>query len=152
MTGDESLGQCLLKRLPKTLVELDSLVEITVHNCRLTSPPQDIAARNIREIKAFFEKLVEAEFTNELLMDGYSLYDVPPDVPELEKLTSLNMSTNHISVLPAEIGELTALKIMKLDENKLTRLPDNIKDCISLETLCLSRFYEPPLSPVSVPS
>jgi Leucine-rich repeat (LRR) protein len=128
----------LLKRLPKTLVELDSLVEITVHNCRLTSPPQDIAARNIREIKAYFEKLVEAEFTNELLMDGYSLYDVPPDVPELEKLTSLNMSTNHIKELPAEIGALAALTIMKLDENKLTHLPGNIKDCTSLETLILS--------------
>ena len=128
----------LLKRLPKTLVELQSLVELTVTNCTLTSPPQDIAARNIREIKAYFEKLVNADLTKELVMDGYSLYDVPPDIPEMDTLTSLNLSTNHIKQLPMEIGALNRVTVMMLDHNSITRLPLNLKDCTSLETLILT--------------
>ena len=52
-----------LRRLPKSLIEIRALVELTLHNCTLISPPQDIAQRNIREIKAYFEKLVVAQGT-----------------------------------------------------------------------------------------
>jgi Leucine-rich repeat (LRR) protein len=128
----------LLKRIPKTLVNLPALVELTVTNNNLTSPPQDIAARSIRDVKQYFEKIVDADITKELLMDGYSLYELPPDVPEIEGLKSLVVSTNHIKELPEEIGALTALTILQVDSNRLSGLPKNLKYCTSLETIVLS--------------
>ena len=128
----------LLTRLPKSLVDLQSLIELTVVNNKLTSPPQDIAARSIREVKAYFEKLVEAEATHEILMDAYSLYDVPPDIPEMHTLTSINLSMNQLKQLPPEIGNLTRLTVMLLDHNRISRIPREIVTCVSLETLVLT--------------
>ena len=50
-----------LRRLPKTLIELPALIEMTLNNCSLASPPQDIASRNLREIKEYFGKLVAGD-------------------------------------------------------------------------------------------
>lgn len=128
----------LLRRLPKTIIEIRSLVELTISNCNLASPPQEIAMRNIREIKGYFEKLVTAEHTGDLEMTAYSLYEIPPDIPELESLDKLTLSGNYLRTLPDDFGRLTKLKELILDQNSISVLPDCIRLCTSLETLVLT--------------
>ena len=41
----------LLRRLPRTLIELPALLELTLGNCSLISPPQDIASRSLRYLQ-----------------------------------------------------------------------------------------------------
>ena len=92
----------------------------------------------LREIKEYFGKLVAAEVTHDLDMDGQTLYELPPDIPELEGLEVLKLSSNYMKTLPHNIGDLTCLHTLHVAGNRLDSIPDDLGKCVNMTDLNLS--------------
>ena len=71
-------------------------------------------------------------------MDNYSLYEIPPDVPEAEVLAKVNLSGNMIKKLPRDMNRLTGLTELRLDSNLLEKLNWSLGQCTTLNVLILN--------------
>ena len=56
---------------------------------------------------------------------------------QLVKLTTLDLSGNHLAALPVEIANLTQLSNLNLDDNVVVSLPDSIGQLGKLKSLSL---------------
>eukprot|EP00992_Anisonema_acinus_P003856 TRINITY_DN14223_c0_g1_i1.p1 TRINITY_DN14223_c0_g1~~TRINITY_DN14223_c0_g1_i1.p1 ORF type:complete len:243 (-),score=107.33 TRINITY_DN14223_c0_g1_i1:225-905(-) len=67
--------------------------------------------------------------------NNYQLYQLPPCIGDLHKLTWLNVSYNRLTELPPEIGRLRALTRLHCNNNLLKGLPIEIWNLKELEEL-----------------
>lgn len=67
-----------------------------------------------------------------------SIFELPPQIGELQILRELRCSNNKISVIPREIGRIQRLRRLYLNGNRLKRIPDEIGRLNLLEELFLS--------------
>jgi internalin A len=73
-----------------------------------------------------------------LVLDGFWLATLPPEIGQLTRLRSLHLARNQLKVLPPEIGRLTALATLDLAFNQLTTLPPEIGQLTKLTSLDLA--------------
>lgn len=78
-------------------------------------------------------------------MSGKNLDDFPVEVFKDKKITSLNLSDNHIKEIPANIGELTDLRYLYLRNNDITQLHSGILNAKSLRCVYL---YDNPMKSI----
>ena len=73
-----------------------------------------------------------------LNLAGKGLFELPPEIGQLQQLTRLNLKQNHLDTLPPEIGQLKNLRELWLDGNKLSTLPEEIGQLKQLRWLSLN--------------
>jgi leucine-rich repeat protein SHOC2 len=67
-----------------------------------------------------------------------SIFEIPPQIGEMQLLRELRCSVNKISVLPREIGRINRLRRLYLNGNRIRSLPEEIGRLQLLEELVLS--------------
>jgi Leucine-rich repeat (LRR) protein len=72
-----------------------------------------------------------------LSLRGCGLKELPPEIGNLQNLTSLNLERNQLSTLPPEIGNLQNLTLLILYSNQLSTLPPEIGNLQNLTRLFL---------------
>jgi len=73
-----------------------------------------------------------------LWVDIKTFNQLPAEIGQLVKLTSLNLSGNQLTALPTAIGQLTQLTSLDLSLNELTDLPAELWQLTQLTSLNLS--------------
>ena len=71
-------------------------------------------------------------------LSNNKLTQLPVDILQLTRLTTLNLSYNQLTHLPVEIGQLTQLTTFNVSNNKLTILPVELWQLTRLAELYLS--------------
>lgn len=84
------------------------------------------------------ENLFKLKHINFLEIARTKLSILPPQICNVQNLTSLLCHTNELEAVPAELGKLEHLKNLDLSNNKLTKLPDELKNLKELFTLNLN--------------
>ncbi len=79
------------------------------------------------------------EQTGELDLSVHQIKQLPTEIGQLRKVTTLDISYNKLTKLPQEIGQLTNLTMLDLSGNQLTELPLEIGQLTNLTTLNLFR-------------
>lgn len=137
----ESLRLLHFDRNPITNLEFQNLLPLLtvldLSKAKLTSIPAE-----------FISKIPHIE---KLVLDKNHLVNLPEELGNLNKLTSLSLFGNNLQVLPSTIGKLTSLQFLDLHSNNLQLLPDDIWNLKSLSVLnvssnILTSFPKPPLS------
>ena len=67
-----------------------------------------------------------------------SIFELPPQIGELQILRELRCSINKISIIPPQIGRLQRLRRLYLNGNRIKKLPDEIGKLQLLEEFTLS--------------
>ena len=70
--------------------------------------------------------------------DDLQIHLLPENIGQLDGLTHLYLSGNHLKQLPASIGKLRKLEALYLNDNALTQLPESIGELVKLEQLYLN--------------
>ena len=82
--------------------------------------------------------VVEKSGGKSLSLLGLSIFEIPPEVWNLENLESLNLGSNSIKTIPREISKLKQLRRLWLFDNQLESIPSSIWDLIKLEFLYIN--------------
>lgn len=92
------------------------------------------------------EAIASRKKVQRLVLTGYQLKELSPDIGLLENLQFLDLERNELSGMPNEIGKLAKLEELYLPENELKNLPSDITLLKSLRILGLAanRFTEFP--------
>ena len=153
-----------LKSLPPEIGQLTNLTRLDLEDNDLTSlPPEITQLTNLTELDlggnrqlefkdicmafASFPKSIRIDADNKyasnedenillIKVDG-GLEILPPEIGQLDNLTTLDLEDNDLTSLPPEIGQLTNLTRLDLDNNQLTSLPPEIGQLTNLTTLDL---------------
>ena len=99
---------------------------------------------NLTEVPS---EIVQLSRLTTLHLSSNFLKSVPPEIGQLSNLTTLHLSNNHLSSLPPEIGQLSNLTQLYLRNNNLSSLPPEIGQLSNLTTLYLSNNHLSSLPP-----
>jgi internalin A len=116
----DSLG---LRELPRSILQLEHLRELSLSENRLTSVPKWLG---------------QLTRLHTLTLWVNSLEELPESIGELIRLERLGLHSNKLASLPESMRRLTALKIVYLDRNRLESLPAWIGSWTQLTTLSVS--------------
>ena len=108
--------------LPETLTRMTQLSYLDISDPDLKTIPQQLFT------------LVHLETLN--IKAGIT--EIPMQIGQLKKLTSLGLSENKLRWLPESLGELSQLKSLGLNQNQLDHLPKSLAKLNKLEFLLLS--------------
>lgn len=97
--------------IPKEILQLKNLRELTLRNCKLLIINQDIAL------------LSNLQYLN---LENNRLVHLPETLGQLTELKSLIINRNMIETLPESIANLTNLQIIDAWDNPLYKLPESI--------------------------
>ncbi|CAL8105708.1 unnamed protein product [Calicophoron daubneyi] len=132
--------------LPAEMSKLNKLEQLDLRHNRLENvlPPHICRLPNLQHLLLNFNKLTSLEgITNlknlsVLVVSRNSIrQELPASIGDLTRLTTLDLSFNHITSLPDSIGNCTAMRDLNLQHNQLTRLPDTIGNLVNLIRLAL---------------
>ncbi len=70
--------------------------------------------------------------------DGITIHALPESLGQLDGLTHLYLSGNHLKTLPQSIGQLVGLEALYLNDNALEVLPESMGQLTRLEQLYLN--------------
>ena len=73
-----------------------------------------------------------------LHLNNNQLSELPPEIAQLQNLQNLRLNNNQLSELPPEIAQLQNLQSLSLNDNQLGELPPEIAQLQNLETLHLN--------------
>lgn len=133
----------------------------------ILSPPVSVAKNGIKAIVEYLARFNTSQRTGELILDGLSLEDLPPELyntrqlePKLIKILSiadnaitgfttalgmmqniveLRAGRNKIRTLPASLGKLKSMKILDVCENMISEVAHQVCHIAELEDLRLRR-------------
>jgi len=142
-----NLNNTDLLKIPSSITNITSLKELDLGSNEITEIPPEIGQLiNLEsfEIGNYEGKIsnLPKEFSNlkamvKLDLSSNLFKTIPIEVLALNKLRSLNMGYNQISVIPKEISYLPELRKLFIGENKITRIPQEIADLTFLETFLI---------------
>jgi Leucine-rich repeat (LRR) protein len=123
----------------KVQVQLDkSLVAIWPRiQAQLNVPMPLTSAEEVRSWLNNPENKIELDRVTTLDLSSLGLEILPPEIGSLSKLKTLELSNNGLQSLPDTIGNLSKLKELNLYGNQLQSLPDTIGNLSKLEELYL---------------
>jgi len=96
------------------------------------------------------QRIQEATVTGHLDLSNLGLSRMPTDsytIPNLEKITSCDLSANDLPAIPAALKKLKGLEKLDLSDNDLTEVPDWIREFKNLRELNLNMnhlYFLPP--------
>jgi len=91
------------------------------------------AKNDLKDIPAEFGQLAHLETVN--FVKAFALETIPPEIGNLQNLTSLRMDMSCLKTLPKEIGKLKNLRVLSISATGVETLPDEIGDLENLEYL-----------------
>lgn len=137
-----------LDRLPEQLWTRDSLNELTLTNCNLTSVPKqlenfsgtlkflDLANNSINKLpRTFCCKMNNLRF---LSLSNNSIETLPIEIKFFSRLVDLDLSDNKLRMLPSTFSDLKRLRNLNVANNNLSQLPAFRKEDIRLSQLDVS--------------
>ncbi|KAL3739298.1 hypothetical protein ACJRO7_020670 [Eucalyptus globulus] len=110
-----------LQKLPDSIEQLESLLELDVQYLKIGELPHSIG--NLERLKV-------------LRCSGYYLENLPYSIERLQSLVELDLSESSIRILPNCIGYLKKLKVLNLNDNRISELPKSIGMLENLKELC----------------
>jgi Leucine-rich repeat (LRR) protein len=124
----------------KVQVQLDkSLVAIWPRiQAQLNVPMPLTSAEEVRSWLNNPENKIELDRVTTLDLSSLGLEILPPEIGSLSKLKTLELSNNGLQSLPDTIGNLSKLEELYLYENQLQSLPDTIENLSKLQGLLLN--------------
>jgi Leucine-rich repeat (LRR) protein len=117
-----TLGNKLLKKIPKEISTLEKLEVLYLNNNYLEYMPEKIWT------------LTKLSLLN---LRNNDLSKISEKICELTNLYSLDLGHNTLSNIPECFGNLNNLQILKLDQNKLVHIPESFKQLTNLRVLDL---------------
>ncbi|KAG5448676.1 Leucine-rich repeat-containing protein 57 [Clonorchis sinensis] len=88
---------------------------------------------------ALTPRLENAEKTGVLQLSGLKLTKLPEEAKNLERIRSLDLSSNRFEILRPSIAKFTTLKLLNVDNNKMRQFPVELFTLTKLETLSANR-------------
>ncbi|MEO9966798.1 MAG: TonB family protein [Reichenbachiella sp.] len=139
------LSNQYLRKLPKSIGELEHISYLDLENNKISSIPIEIKLLlNLEEVYATSNKIADLpfEFSSlkklKILGLAYNKLEfIPEPIYYLENLEMLDLGDNKISIVSKDIGELKNLKVLVLSNNKIATLPESINQLSRLEKLDL---------------
>jgi internalin A len=148
-----SAGNNELSVLPESICKLRKLTSLNVSNNRLSALVErmielgdltslDISHNSFKELPKELRLLTNLTWLNLRDFNAYVYYSwiLPGWIGELNKLTSLNVSSARLSKLPEEIGELKNLTSLDVSANRFSELPKEIQGLTNLTQLNISNL------------
>ncbi len=134
-----------LRSLPDQIVELIQLVDLDASNNILNKLPENIGnlvnLRNLtllNNLIVVFPKSIKGLSNLEVLNLQYNQLRAMPDMSDLDKLITLNLSHNMIFILSESIGNIDSLENLKVNNNEIQVISLSIKNLSNLVGLDLS--------------
>lgn len=140
-----------LEKLPRELWLLNSLHELTLTECNLTSVPKqlekfssslhflDLSRNRIDKLpRTFCCKMNNLELLN---LSHNQIETLPIEIKFFCRLADLNISNNLLRMLPSTFSDLKSLRKLVVANNNLSQLPAFRRDDIRLKYLDVS--YNP---------
>ena len=146
-------GNPNLSFLPPAIGMLTSLETCDVSNCPMRGPPQEVVNEGAKVMVDYQSRLLKAETTGELYLDGFALLSsghdkLDPNVLEFTNLGTLSLCQNRLNELEPQIGlRLTTLTELYLRSNFLRELPLEISHLEKLSVLHLDENELREISP-----
>ncbi|KAL3727592.1 hypothetical protein ACJRO7_032345 [Eucalyptus globulus] len=109
-----------LRRLPNTIGNLESLIELNILKTGIKELPSSIG--NLKSL-------------NELNISQMGIQELPHSIGNLESLIELDISKNEIKELPDSIGKLKNLKVVKLNWSPISNIPNALWTIEKLEVI-----------------
>lgn len=140
-----------LEKIPKQLWLLNSLHELSLTECNLTSVPKqlenfsptlhflDLSRNRIDKLpRTFCCKMNNLELLN---LSHNQIETLPIEIKFFCRLADLNISNNRLRMLPSTFSDLRSLRNLDVANNNLSQLPAFRRDDIRLKYLDVS--YNP---------
>ncbi len=147
-----SINNNRLKLLPDQIVELIQLVDFDASSNLLYKLPENIGNLvNLRSLTLLnnqiiaFPKSVNGLINLEVLNLQYNQLRATPDMSDLDKLITLNISHNKMSFLSESILNIDSLENLKANNNQIQVISLSIKNLSNLVGLDLSSNALPSL-------
>lgn len=135
-----------LNEIPKEIIQLTSLVSLTIRFSSIREIPEKIANMHRLEeldlegnsISSIPDCIKNLTVLSNLDLSRNSIKEVPIALCNITSLTSLRLSNNEISYIPEEIGNLKSLEFLQLSNNRITDLPSSFGVLKDLRILMLN--------------
>lgn len=140
------LGGFKIDKIGNVIGKLPELKTLDISNCDISELPISIGlsenlsslsifqANNLKKLPKEINKLIRLE---RLTIGNTELQEIP-DISNLQKLKTLNITNSKLSKLHSSIGKLTNLERVSLSSGNLTELPKEIGDVPYLSSLHVS--------------
>ncbi len=136
-----------LNRIPKEILCLPHLKELTITGTNLCELPEEIGDLVYLEeldlshngLESLPDCIGKLSLLKRLDLRGNRLRSVPDSIGELKQLTGLLLRANQLADIPASLGRLLSLEYLLLGCNHLRRLPEELCSLKHLRSLCLER-------------
>jgi internalin A len=111
---------------------------IFIHLPQQAKPPPRLGNSSMTP-KQLLEQIEQAKRDGDTILDlsGKGLTELPPEIGQLDQLTSLLVYNNRLTSLPPQIVQLTSLTVLNVARNELTSLPASIGQLTLLTTLAV---------------
>ncbi|KAL2913166.1 hypothetical protein HK105_207285 [Polyrhizophydium stewartii] len=139
------LGYGSIKTLPKSLMDMPSLISLSLLKNSLTELPleppnwEKLSAFNVseNELKTLPDWICSLTNLEDMELDDNHLVSLPESIGNLQKLDLLRVFNNRLESLPDSVCALRKVRRMELNDNLLSSLPENIGDMESLTLLAV---------------
>lgn len=134
----------VISQLPDEFCQLKKLKHLNISSTNIEKLPNDFGQlqelktlklrhANIINLPSSFPALTQLEVLD---LEGNKLLQLP-NLSSFQKLNTLNLTNNQLTILPESIGACLLLKNLQLAKNQLSQLPYSLKHLKQLKILNL---------------
>jgi len=124
--------------IPRAIGKCHSLTALVVDGNRIVSPPPLILAMGTKSALFYLQQLCDAETSGQIYLPGLELTELPMELAELTRVTSVDVSRNKLTTV-RPLNLLSRVTSLNMSENRLKDVDSNLRDMLLLEELDLSK-------------
>ena len=133
-----SLENNPIRSLPRELRYLTNLEHLLIRSIDLQSPPVPLHTAPASVVLRYLNAIEEGIRSNRLVLESFSLFEIPEEVLLLTSLTSLSVRNNSITIIPLEFGDMTEIQEFDADNNNIVNITPVIWQLTRLARLSLA--------------
>jgi internalin A len=126
-----------LLTLPRILGKCGSVTALLVDGNNITSPPPVILSMGTSAIISYLHQLCDAETNARIILARLDLTEIPMEVAELRRVTTVDMSNNQLTTI-RPLNLLTRLTTLNMSSNRLKDVDDDLRDRKCIDSLTVS--------------
>lgn len=124
--------------IPRVLGKCHLLKSLIVEGNRIISPPPLILEMGTGPVIFYLQQLCDAESTGRIYLPGLELTQLPQEMAELHRVTSVDVSRNKLTTV-RPLGLLTRMTALNMSGNMLRECDEDLREMRLLQELDLSR-------------